>query len=185
MRLYSSPTRSCLLRTAGVVAAGAVAASFAAASVAARDTPGEPAIHATATLVDTAGATIGTAHFVEDAAGLLHVNVKVDGLAPGLHGIHIHEVARCDPTFAAAGAHHNPPGAAHGAHAGDLPNLIVNDAGRGRLNASTERATLSAGAVSVFDVDGSSIIIHAAPDDFVTQPTGNSGARIACGVIVQ
>jgi Cu-Zn family superoxide dismutase len=71
----------------------------------------------------------------------------------------------------------------HGAHGGDLPNLVVNAAGQGHLNATTDRATLSSGQVSLFDADGSSLIIHAAEDDQVTDPTGNSGGRIACGVI--
>jgi Cu-Zn family superoxide dismutase len=186
MKTPSSTAHRRLRRTtACIAAAGAVATSIAAASVAAGDTPSQPAVHATATLVDITGASIGTARFVEDAAGLLHINVKVAGLTPGLHGVHIHEAGSCTPTFTAAGAHHNPLGAAHGSHAGDLPNLVVNGAGRGRLNASTEQATLSAGPVSVFDLDGSSLIIHAAADDLVTQPTGNSGARVACGVIVQ
>ena len=186
MKNYSSTAHRRLRRTmAGVAAAGAVATSIAAASVAAGDTPSVPAVHATATLVDITGASIGTARFVEDAAGVLHVNVKVNGLTPGLHGIHIHQTGSCTPTFAAAGAHHNPLGAAHGAHSGDLPNLVVNGAERGRLNATTVQATLSPGPMSVFDLDGSSLIIHAATDDFVTQPTGNSGARVACGVIVK
>ena len=139
--------------------------------------------HASATLSDAAGNEIGFATFVEDASGTLHVNVKVDGLTPGQHGIHIHNTGQCSPTFAAAGAHHNPLGVSHGSHAGDLPNLDVNVAGRGSLNATTDDATLSAGLLSVFDANGSALVIHADPDDLITDPTGNSGARIACGVI--
>lgn len=140
--------------------------------------------HATAELVDPSGARVGIARFTEDAAGRLHVNVKVAGLTPGRHGIHIHAVGACSPDFGAAGPHHNPTGAPHGDHAGDLPNLVVNGQGHGRLNTTTDAATLSAGPVTVFDGNGSAVIIHAAEDDFVTQPTGNSGARVACGVIV-
>jgi Cu-Zn family superoxide dismutase len=147
-------------------------------------TAGGGATHARATIVDTTGAEVGFATFTEDATGALHVNVKVSGAAPGEHGIHIHAVGACTPSFAAAGSHHNPLGALHGAHAGDLPNLIVNVAGKGRLNAGTRSASLSAGPVSVFDADGAAIVIHALPDDFVTQPTGGSGDRIACGVIM-
>jgi Cu-Zn family superoxide dismutase len=145
--------------------------------------------HAAATLYNTNGEVIGWARFTEDAAGVIHVNVKVQGLAPGLHGLHLHAVAACSPTFAAAGGHHNPLGHQHGldnpngAHGGDLPNLVVNAAGQGHLNAATDRATLSAGPVSLFDADGSSLIIHAAEDDQVTDPTGNSGGRIACGIL--
>jgi len=122
------------------------------------------------------------------------VNVHVSGLAEGLHGIHIHAIGTCtlgtNPAFSSAGGHHNPLGHTHGLdsptgpHAGDLPNLVVNGAGVGHLDGKTDEATLSAGPTSVFDADGSALIIHAAEDDQVTNPTGNSGARIACGVIV-
>lgn len=160
------------------LSAGAVAASGAS--------------HAQADLVDGAGNGVGWAKFTEDAAGRLHLNVKVSGLTPGLHGIHIHGIGICTgPAFTSAGSHHNPDGALHGlddpagAHAGDLPNLIVNGEGRGHLDVVSDRATLSAGRLSVFDGDGSAIVIHAAEDDQeATTPTGNSGARVACGVIV-
>jgi Cu-Zn family superoxide dismutase len=142
------------------------------------------ATQARATIVDVGGATVGFAHFTEDAEGRVHVNVQIAGLTPGLHGIHVHSVGACTPDFNAAGAHHNPLGLAHGEHAGDLPNLIVNVAGQGHLNATVENFTLSAGPTGAFDVNGSAIIVHALPDDFTTQPTGGSGARVACGVIM-
>jgi superoxide dismutase, Cu-Zn family len=147
------------------------------------------ALRASATLVDPAGNVVGEAKFTEDAAGNLHVNVEVKGISPGLHGIHLHAVGSCTPDFAAAGGHHNPLGHQHGldnplgAHGGDLPNLVVNGAGNGHLNATSDRATLSPGPTTLFDADGSSVIIHADEDDQVTDPTGNSGGRIACGVI--
>jgi Cu-Zn family superoxide dismutase len=109
--------------------------------------------------------------------------VKVHDMTPGLHGIHLHATGSCASGFAAAGLHHNPLGAAHGAHSGDLPNLVVNAAGIGRLEAVTTSATLTAGRVTLLDADGSAIVVHASPDDFVTQPTGGSGARVACGVV--
>lgn len=146
------------------------------------------AIHARAEIVNTAGEVVGWAKFTEDATGTLHVNVHVTGLTPGLHGIHIHNTAACvlgtTPAFSSAGPHHNPLGALHGNHAGDLPNLVVNEAGNGHLNATSDGATLSSGPVTLFDLNGSAIVIHANPDDHVTNPTGNSGARVACGVIV-
>jgi Cu-Zn family superoxide dismutase len=149
------------------------------------------ATHAGASIVDGSGAIIGRARLTEDATGRLHLNVHVDGLAPGLHGIHLHAIGQCvGPAFTSAGGHHNPLGAQHGldnpdgAHAGDLPNLIVNDQGQGHLDATSDRATLSSGPVSLFDADGSALVIHAAEDDQVTNPTGNSGARVACGAIV-
>ena len=145
---------------------------------------GSGALHADAELRNAAGDVVGWARFTEDATGTLHVNVHVEGLSEGLHGIHIHNTGACTPSFAAAGAHHNPLGALHGEHAGDLPNLTVNEAGVGHLDATSDGATLSAGPVSVFDANGSALIIHAGEDDLVTNPTGNSGARIACGVIM-
>jgi Cu-Zn family superoxide dismutase len=148
------------------------------------------ASHASAELRDAGGGVVGWAGFAEDATGRLHVNVHVKGIPAGLHGIHIHAVGACSPDFLAAGGHHNPLGAAHGldspvgAHAGDLPNLVVNEAGVGHLDATSDRASLSNGPTTIFDADGSALIIHAGPDDQVTNPTGNSGGRIACGVIV-
>lgn len=186
-------TRS-TLRAAAVTAALAGTALAAGATTAATPNVARaPARHAHAELFDTAGDQIGTAHFVEDGTGRVHVNVKVAGLSPGLHGIHVHETGDCDAAdFSSAGGHHNPGRHPHGdprhaapdeAHAGDLPNLVVNGAGQGRLNVTTQRLTLSSGTASIFDLSGSALIIHAAVDNYFTQPTGNSGGRIACGVI--
>lgn len=141
---------------------------------------------ARATLVDSAGNVVGTARLVEDATGEVHLNVKVAGLSEGLHGIHIHAVGSCvGPGFTSAGGHFNPTGALHGGHAGDLPNLRVNVAGQGSLNAAVDTVALTSGsaAASVFDADGSAIVIHADQDDYATDPSGKSGPRIACGVI--
>jgi Cu-Zn family superoxide dismutase len=152
------------------------------------------AIHGYANFVDSSGATIGWARLVEDATGRVHVNILVSGLTPGLHGVHIHAVGACSPTFAAAGGHYNPLGHQHGLdnpsgpHAGDVPNLVVNGAVVGHLDVTTDRVTLSSGPATVFDETplavGSAFIIHANPDDQVTDATnGGSGARIACAVI--
>lgn len=147
------------------------------------------ASHASAELRDAAGETVGWATLTEDATGRLHVNVHVKGVSAGPHGIHIHAVGACSPDFGAAGGHHNPFGVVHGldtatgGHAGDLPNLEVNAAGVGHLAATSERASLSSGPATIFDANGSALVIHAGPDDQVTNPTGNSGGRIACGVI--
>jgi Cu-Zn family superoxide dismutase len=169
------------LAMAGALIIGSVAAAA----------PG--ATQARASLVDPSGATVGWALLTEDARGTVHVNVHVKGLSAGLHGIHLHAVGACTlgtaTVFSSAGGHHNPGARQHGldnplgAHAGDLPNLTVNGAGVGHLDATTDRATLSAGPVSLFDWDGSAVIIHAGADDQLTDPTGNSGGRIACGVI--
>jgi len=154
---------------------------------------GGGALHADAQLADANGQPVGWARFVEDASGAVHVNVHVRGLSAGLHGIHIHAIGACTlgttPTFSSAGSHHNPLSHVHGLlsdggpHAGDLPNLTVNGAGIGHLDGTTDEATLSAGQISVFDTDRSALVIHALEDDQVTNPTGNSGGRIACGVI--
>jgi len=152
------------------------------------------ASHASGTFVDASGATIGWVRLVEDATGIVHVNVHVKGLTPGLHGIHIHSVGACGPTFAAAGGHYNPLGHEHGLenpsgpHAGDLPNLVVNEAGNGHLDATTDRVTITDGATTLFDTTagavGSSFIIHANPDNQLTNAdNGGSGGRIACAVI--
>lgn len=147
--------------------------------------------HASATLRDVDGNEIGFANFTETATGVVKVSVHVNGLSEGLHGIHVHNTASCAGAgFSGAGSHHNPsvPPALHGSHGGDLPNLTVNRAGIGRLNATTERFTLSPGVTTVFDTngvtDGSALVIHALEDDLSpATPTGNSGARIACGII--
>ena len=146
------------------------------------------AVHASAEIVNLRGEVVGWAKFTEDATGTLHVNVHVAGLAPGLHGIHIHNTAACvlgaTPAFSSAGSHHNPFGAAHPNHPGDLPNLVANVAGRGHLNATSDGATLSPGDFTLFDGNGSAIVIHADPDNYGTSPTGGSGARVACGRIL-
>ena len=154
------------------------------------------ALHASAELRGLDSAVVGWAGFTEDATGLLHVNVHVKGLSSGPHGIHIHAFGgpgACTPPFSAAGGHHNPLGALHGlldppgAHAGDLLNLELNVAGVGHLDATSDRATISAGPTTIFDADGSALVIHANEDDQVTNSgplgPGNSGARIACGII--
>jgi Cu-Zn family superoxide dismutase len=101
-------------------------------------------------------------------------------------------VGKCEPPpFTSAGAHFNPGARQHGflnpqgAHAGDLPNITIAADGTGRLETAADGLTLGMGATSLFDADGSAIVVHAAPDDFKTDPTGNSGARIACGIVVK
>jgi Cu-Zn family superoxide dismutase len=173
---------------AAAVAVGAIATSNGAAA--------EGAIHASASIDDANGNTIGFAKFTEDAGGTVHVTVKVAGLEPGSHGTHIHTAGLCEaPGFTTAGGHFNPTGAPHGEHsstetaahhAGDLPNMAVSPGSQGHLTTSSTHFTLTHDvAASLFDADGSAIVVHAATDDYITQPTGNSGARVACGVIVE
>lgn len=142
-----------------------------------------------ATIVDAAGVEIGFAKIGEDATGRAHVVVQVSGLAPGLHGMHLHAVGRCEAGFATAGGHHNPTGKEHGTlnplghHRGDLPNLVVNAEGLGQLTATLESVTVA----ELLDADGTAIVVHANEDDLRTNAgpagPGNSGARIACGVL--
>jgi Cu-Zn family superoxide dismutase len=150
--------------------------------------------HAHGTFIDANGDEVGWVRLVEDGAGVVHVNVHVKGLVAGRHGIHIHAVGSCTPTFAAAGGHYNPLGHQHGllnpsgAHAGDLPNLVVGPSGVGRLTGTTDGVTITQGPTTLFDATpgavGSAFIIHANEDDQLTDATnGNSGARIACAVI--
>ena len=144
---------------------------------------------ARAQLRNGAGEAVGNATFAEEADGV-KITVEASGLAPGSHGFHIHAVAKCDPPdFASAGGHFNPLGKKHGvknpegAHAGDLPNLEVGSDGTGKVEVVDKAITLGEGPNSLFQADGTSLVIHASADDEVTDPSGNSGARIVCGVI--
>jgi Cu-Zn family superoxide dismutase len=168
-----------------------IAAALTIVGTAVAVTTAAPASHASAAVIDATGASVGSIKLVEDATGRVHVNVQVAGLTPGRHGIHIHAVGSCSPDFLAAGPHYNPFGRQHGLenvagpHAGDLPNLVVNTAGIGRLEASTDRVTLTGGPATLFDANGSAFIIHANEDDQLTDATnGGSGGRIACAVVV-
>ncbi|HEX7980055.1 MAG TPA: superoxide dismutase family protein [Gemmatimonadaceae bacterium] len=146
---------------------------------------------ASATLVDANGRDLGTVQFAERSPGVVVLTGMLHDLPPGSHGIHLHAVGQCDGAnaFASAGAHFNPGARKHGLdspegpHAGDLPMVVVGADGRATLNMSTNRVTLGEGPTSLFDADGSSLVLHAAPDDQRTDPSGNSGARIACGVV--
>lgn len=141
---------------------------------------------ASAVLHDAHGAEIGRATASEVQGGL-RVTIEAAGLPPGAHGVHIHTVGRCDPPgFDSAGGHWNPLGAHHGSlnpagpHMGDLPNLDIATNGRAALGINIPGATMN----GLLDSDGSAVVIHAGPDDMMTDPSGNSGARIACGVFV-
>jgi superoxide dismutase, Cu-Zn family len=150
-----------------------------------------PVASATATLTTVNGSGAGTVQLRQAAGGAVTVDVNAIGLTPGEHGIHFHEVGQCDGSsaFATAGAHYNPLNKQHGLeaqggpHAGDAPNLVASSGGTATLSFTTDRVTLTSGSISLLDANGSSVVIHAARDDQLSQPSGNSGGRVACGVI--
>ena len=142
---------------------------------------------AEAVMTPTKGnATSGTVSFRQEGDSVV-VTARLSGLTPGAHGFHIHEKGDCSaPDATSAGGHCNPHGKAHGHpdhadhHAGDMPQLMADAAGNASLTATLPGLSIGSGAANIV---GRGVIVHAAPDDFKTQPTGNSGARVACGVI--
>jgi Cu-Zn family superoxide dismutase len=142
-----------------------------------------------ATLKDAQGKEVGAATFTAGEGGV-KLAVEVHGLPPGPHGIHVHGVGKCEaPEFKSAGPHFNPSQKKHGLenpaghHEGDMPNLTVGPDGKGKLQATLDGVTLGAGSRSLFGPEGTALVVHADPDDEKTDPAGNSGARIACGVV--
>jgi Cu-Zn family superoxide dismutase len=142
-----------------------------------------------AVLKSADGKDVGTATFTETKGGV-EVQVQVANLPPGKHGIHVHAAGKCDaPDFKTAGGHFNPTGKKHGlmnpegAHAGDMPNLTVGEDGKAKAKIIAKGASLAGGEGSLFGPEGTALVIHADADDEKTDPAGNSGARIACGVI--
>ncbi|WP_235211446.1 superoxide dismutase family protein [Sphingopyxis sp. LC363] len=153
----------------GAAGAGGDGTTVESAAAILRTAGGEPAGQATATMVD----------------GRVKLALQVEGLPTGRHGAHVHMTGKCDaPKFESAGGHWNPTGAKHGLedpagqHAGDMPNLVVGEDGRGTLSYELQGATFE----GLLDSDGSAMVIHASVDDQKTDPSGNSGDRIACGI---
>jgi superoxide dismutase, Cu-Zn family len=144
---------------------------------------------ATASLVDSTGADAGVATF-SDSGGATRLSVSVTGLTPGAHGMHVHENGTCTPPdFQSAGGHFNPDGKKHGTqnpegpHAGDLPNLVVEKDGSADTTLTVPSGLLAEGPTSMLGAQPRALVIHADPDDEKTDPSGNSGARVVCGVI--
>jgi Cu-Zn family superoxide dismutase len=157
--------------------------------------PPDNSIRAVAFLVDTLGREVGSVRFTETPGipGVIIAIQIVRGATPGQHGIHLHSVGKCDAAgdFATAGGHFNPSNMHHGLfapdgpHAGDLEAVTVDEFGHASFVATTTRVTLSPGPNSLLGAAGTAVVLHALPDDQRTDPSGDSGARIACGVVTR
>jgi Cu-Zn family superoxide dismutase len=197
--------------TAAAIAIGVTA--FMPQAVATMSTSADAADNATARAVvrDVSNTALGVVQIQANRDGSLVISGRLSGLTPGFHGFHIHAVGTCDPAatdpttgnpapFASAGGHLNPAGTGHGHHAGDLPLLFVMGDGTVRASAQSDAVTFA----DIFDADRSAFIVHAAPDNYANIPTryvssttglpgpdaatlatGDSGGRVACGVIVR
>jgi Cu-Zn family superoxide dismutase len=163
----------------GVAAAGIFAAALAAATKS-----------VTVEMKDAKGQSVGTATLSETKGGV-RIKTNFNGLPPGEHALHIHGVARCEPPFTSAGGHFNPDMKKHGLdnpdgpHAGDMPNFMVKANGTAKITVVDPRVNMGDDAHSVFANGGTALVIHEKADDLKTDPAGNAGARIACGVIAK
>jgi len=143
----------------------------------------------TVELKDLQGASVGTATLSPTREGGVRIALDLKNLAPGEHAFHVHQEARCEPPFATAGPHFNPGAKKHGlenpdgSHAGDMNNVTVGADGTAKAVIVNTQVTFGDGANSLFVNGGTSLVIHAKPDDMKTDPAGNAGDRIACGLI--
>ncbi len=144
---------------------------------------------ARAEIYNAKGEKIGSAT-LREADGGVRIELELSQLPPGSHALHIHAVGKCDaPSFQTAGPHFNPEGKKHGTrnpegpHAGDLPNFEVGADGRAKVSLVASHVTLGDGPNSLFHPEGTALVIHEKADDYMTDPAGNAGARIACGVV--
>ncbi len=144
---------------------------------------------ASAELKNAEGKKVGEVKLRETPNGII-ADLKVTGIPKGEHAFHIHEVGKCEPPFKTAGGHYNPAGHQHGIenpkgkHVGDLPNLHVKDDGTYEVTFFIDQVSFS-GKNPLFDKDGSAFVIHAGADDYSSDPAGNAGDRIACGVVTR
>lgn len=166
------------------------AALLAAAALPAAAVAQEPAgDYAKAEMMNRDGEQVGVVTVEQTPSGQLVLTAVFEGLPEGNYGFHIHETGSCSPDFAAAGGHFAPEDASHGVlaeggpHAGDLPNLAVPQSGFKEVKHFVDGVTLSDGENALLDDDGAAVIVHRRTDDYESQPAGDAGARIVCGVL--
>jgi Cu-Zn family superoxide dismutase len=171
-------------RSLTVLLAAAASVAVSAPAVFAAD-----AATANAKLADASGKNVGTVELRQTPNGVI-VHAEFTGLPPGTHAFHVHAVGKCEPpSFDSAGGHFNPENHQHGFavdggwHSGDLPNITVPADGKVTVDVLATELSVSDGEKKMLDADGAALIVHEGVDDYTTQPTGNAGKRLACGVV--
>jgi Cu-Zn family superoxide dismutase len=192
IRVASVQTREIVMSVCRPLIAGTIAA-FALAMLSSVSSPllAQTASVAKAVLKDKSGKDVGEANLTQTRNGVL-LRLSVKGIEPGEHAFHVHAVGKCEPPFTSAGGHFNPASHKHGleapdgAHAGDMPNLYVPQSGDLTVEVLNTMITLAKGQPnSVFHSGGTALVVHAKADDNKSDPAGNAGDRIACGVVTE
>lgn len=171
------------MRTIKLLATGAAALFVATLAM-----PASSAELANAQLKDSSGKAVGDADLTQTPAGVL-IKLQLKGMKPGEHAFHIHAVGKCEPPFTSAGGHWNPTNMQHGnqnpqgPHFGDMMNITVGPDSTAIVNESTPGGTLH-GTNPLLDADGAAVVVHAGLDDYKSDPAGNAGGRVACGVVM-